>query len=229
MRITFYKVFNFFFFFFLLFSCSTETPEINGIFFRVNNFRDLNLNKTYQKLSVFIQPDDGDGMEDLFLIYLLHDEEELYWKLESSNWCSRIYQGNNWIGSSSFVMPDNSPFPSGSYRIYLEDLSGESVEKSFYLYNEEELPPSDQFPYAQVKNNSIYLINFRESSQIWFYNIKGEYIGALEINASGLPYKTILSFFPVLKQDFIYYCYTSDLNKQIGYISGPYQDTIKID
>ncbi len=84
---------------------------------------DRELDAHYTALSLFVRPDDPDGFDDLAELYLIDDQEELFWRLDPDTW-QKSGSGDSWIGSNGLVLPDGAPLPAGEYRLLLRDLAG---------------------------------------------------------------------------------------------------------
>ena len=104
-----------------LISCSGAVPEIGQFIWQVNFLQTPSELSGHQELSVFTLIEDEDGIGDIDYIYLIHDESELFWKLNSSEWNQKVLGGKNWIGSNSIRMNDRSNLPSGTYRLVVID------------------------------------------------------------------------------------------------------------
>ncbi len=106
-------------------SCSGSIPQIGQIVWQVNFIKAPEESSFLQALSLFILVEDEDGISDLDAVYIIHDESELFWKLDADVWTIKVISGKNWLGSNSITMNDNSSLPSGSYRIMVIDKAGE--------------------------------------------------------------------------------------------------------
>jgi hypothetical protein len=207
--------------FILFINCSTNVPEIKDSFIQINLFKDRESGNIYQKLSVFIIPYDGDGLEDLSILYIIHDESELFWALTSEQWENGEDKGNKWIGTNSIIMPELKDFPKGEYRLVLEDLSGESIEKSIYISYPEVDKNNYNFPSPYTDENKIFINSEYPSPRIWVYE-RDNYLNTFIVEKSGLNKDTISS--SLNEVDIKYYIYLNDTDLNIGIIAGPYFD-----
>ncbi|MCK5198132.1 MAG: hypothetical protein KAR21_07265, partial [Spirochaetales bacterium] len=92
-------------------------PEIGQVVWQINFLRTPLESFGHQELSVFVLVEDEDGIGDIESIYLIHDESELFWKLNPDSWKHKVLGGKNWIGSNSIRMGDSSSLPAGNYRL----------------------------------------------------------------------------------------------------------------
>ncbi len=207
--------------FILFINCSTNVPEIKDSFIQINLFKDRESGNIYQKLSVFIIPYDGDGLEDLSILYIIHDESELFWALTSEQWENGEDKGNKWIGTNSIIMPELKDFPKGGYRLVLEDLSGESIEKSIYISYPEVDKNNYNFPSPYTDENKIFINSEYPSPRIWVYE-RDNYLNTFIVEKSGLNKDNISS--SLNEVDIKYYIYLNDTDLNIGIIAGPYFD-----
>ena len=58
-----------------------------------------------ETLGVFLVASDPDGMENLSAFYVINDDAELFWKVDSATWVTSTAEGETWIGTSSLAMP----------------------------------------------------------------------------------------------------------------------------
>jgi hypothetical protein len=116
----------------LLPACVGKPPEILRLQWQLVLVSDQELGREFITLSLFVRPNDPDGFDDLAELYLINDEQELFWKLPSDSW-QKSAGTEPWIGSNGVRLPDGSPLPAGEYRVLLRDVGGDSVEQSFRL------------------------------------------------------------------------------------------------
>lgn len=114
-------------------SCESSTPEIRDFEWLILSHNDTNLKTTYDRLSIFTQTIDADGLDDIEEIFLVYDADELFWTISSSEWLSYQIENKTWIGTNGLTLPAGKNFPSGKYRIIVTDLAGEHAEKSFFI------------------------------------------------------------------------------------------------
>ena len=195
-------------------SCSENPPEIEQLFWQSNRINDLEENRIYDTLSVFVQVTDEDGIEDIESLYLINDKEDLFWKTENGNLVIKENKNITWIGSSRLKMHDFSMFPSGDYRVLVLDEAGERVETSFILKNSGEMPEKDKFPSLKISGNNVTADN--KTDVLWMYSAEGNIISE---NYTDGNFKT----FPVADKTAEIYIYKSDKINGTGLISGPYK------
>jgi hypothetical protein len=230
-------------------SCDYHAPVIGEVQYRLNVTNDLKNQKVYQKLSVFISAQDQDGSDDIIKLYIIHDQTEVYWTLESDDWQKTKEASRPLIGTNALVMPNLDNFPGGEYRILLEDLSGTTTEKSFYLYTNQDnfVKDKNAFPTGYEKGQKLYIQSKYEKVSIWLSrrmtttsdqenspgNVSsnnttstgaGEVLASLQITHGnkGISYQTLRSKVPALPVEFTYYLYVYDNQQNLGLISGPY-------
>lgn len=118
--------------FFLLFSCSGSPPEIQGVTWQklitVTNGKPVST-----ALSIFVNVFDEDGNNDIESIYIINDNEELFWKLTPDDWSEKNIDSRLWIGSNGLLSLKGSSFPDGRYRVVVIDKGGERQVREIYL------------------------------------------------------------------------------------------------
>ena len=97
------------------------------------DFDDRELDRRYERLSVFVRAADADGLEDLDELYVIHDGGELFWRATADTWTRDERDGATWIGAASLAMPGEQAFPAGEYRVLLIDAGGERDASRFVI------------------------------------------------------------------------------------------------
>ncbi|MCL2294254.1 MAG: hypothetical protein FWC36_05260 [Spirochaetes bacterium] len=197
------------------FSCSESSPEINQIFWQITKFHDIENNIFYDRLSVFLEVYDEDGVEDIRTIYVIHDNEELFWKINEDNWVFKTFNNENWFGSNNIVMNDFSGFPFGRYRVIVIDDAGERAETTFTISSYDRRFNVNHFPSAVIENNVII---FSANTEIaWFYNQDMRFMSGM--NLENIEHRT--ATFPANAS--IMFLYRFDRAGGFGLMSGPYR------
>ena len=105
----------------LLAGCSNKPPVISRVYAHVVYTHDSATGSTSEGLSVFLVASDPDGIENLRSFYVINDDAELFWKVDSTTWVSSTAEEESWIGSNNLFMPDSLPVPPGNYRVLLQN------------------------------------------------------------------------------------------------------------
>ena len=113
--------------------CETSAPELYELQWVLVDFDDRELDRRYERLSVFVRAADADGLEDLDELYVVHDGGELFWRATADTWTRDERDGATWIGAASLAMPGEQPFPAGEYRVLLIDAGGERDTARFAI------------------------------------------------------------------------------------------------
>ena len=196
-------------------SCSENQPEINQLFWQITKYHDIENNFFYDRLSVFVEVYDADGIDDISTIYIINDAEELFWKIDEENQVYKMVNNENWFGSNNIVMNDFSGFPLGRYRAVVIDDAGEREETTFVISSYDKRFAANQFPSAVVEDNTI---SFSANTEvIWFYSQDMRFID--EINVSNNRERRIS--FPDNSDTLFLYRY--DRANGYGLMSGPYR------
>jgi hypothetical protein len=128
--------------------CSGSTPEIVQSFHQINITKDPDTGRISERGTVFFQVQDEDGFDDIESVTLFYEKDLLIWELTPSNWEYRERDGEEWIGSTSIIMPDLSPIPRGEYLVEITDLAGETAET--VLFFSADKPDYDSVPFPAV-------------------------------------------------------------------------------
>ena len=206
----------------LLLSCTGEPPEILRVFWQLNLNEDLEQNLTYQSLSLFVKPNDPDGFEDIEDLYLINDEQELFWLLDGETWAQSGSDQEIWIGSNSLKMPDGAAFPAGEYRILLRDVGGDSAEQTIRLQLVSSKQARRYLPRVTVGDGEIRVTGEATAYQLSVYDTGGHYIASFPISENPLAIRAVTNSQPALREGFSFKVYgvAEDLN--LGVNSGPY-------
>ncbi len=122
------------------FACGANPPRIVTAELRINYARGTaNNNSQKMQMSAIVQ--DNDGMDDLEMLYILHDDSDLYWTVAQQQWAIVDFRGDQWIGVSDLAMPKSESFPEGMYRIQIYDAGGENDELLIQLRLPEQFDP----------------------------------------------------------------------------------------
>jgi len=203
--------------------CSNSPPSIEATFWQLNLVRNPNSGRTNEALSFFVDVSADGGIKDLDSIYLLSDDQELFWRLDSTNWAKSERDGRLWLGSNQIEMNDLSPLPRGVYRVLVTALSGEQAIETFNLNERPLLPSAVSFPTVVIGRDSVDVSSAFASTTVWIYNRLGQLIAA----RAGPPGRwTLASLLPssmLQAEATTLVAYAYDRQRGCGVISGPYE------
>lgn len=117
----------------LLSACSAAPPDLVRIDARLEHVHDLDRDLWYEQIVLFALVRDQDGFGDIEQLYLLHDDEQLYWRLDGESWIDQRLSGEDWIGTAGLVMASGLPLPRGSYRVVVLDAGGQQDERRIWI------------------------------------------------------------------------------------------------
>ena len=203
-------------------ACSNNPPQINNIRWQVVLFRNRLLGDTYQRLSVFLLANDKDGEKDLESMYVINDNDELFWSLPSEKWEKATIHGATWIGSNGLSMPDGRNLPAGMYRVLLEDQSGQTVETQFYVKKDNVETGNARFPSVSVKNDRIVVEGDFTDPEVWIYDANDAFVDRQPLPQKYADISSIRTKFKQLADGFTYYVYAKKNGVYYGVMTGPY-------
>jgi hypothetical protein len=159
-------------------SCSQSEPVISYGSLQLVIFE--NGGTPAERLSFFVLPQDGDGMEDLDELWLYHDWDGLSWHLKREDWIEETLEGKTWVGSRAIAMTDNSSLPRGQYRAVLVDKGGARSEKLLAF----DAPVSAgrgprAFPVLTINGTAYRIISEYPAQKLLAYDNEGNYIGGI--------------------------------------------------
>jgi len=158
-------------------SCSKAEPEILYGFIDLVYF--MGKDKTEERYSFFILPEDDDGVDNLSELYLYNDREGLRWLITSDDWIRYEEDGKTWIGSRSIAMLGDASLPRGQYRAVLFNKGGESKERRF-TYDGPETPP---YPFPSLSfSDGFYQIDSQYPiNRVIGYDQQGKIAQAIQV------------------------------------------------
>lgn len=206
----------------LLAGCTGEPPAIARVFAQPVFVRDLERQLTWARLGVFLVATDPDGQDDLSAFYVINDEAELFWKVESGAWVTATAEGESWIGSNALAMPGSDPPPAGEYRVVLQDQGGETVEDVFTIASLS-APEESAWPSASFEDDTIAVANRPQIAQAWFYAPDGTLIATQPVPADTGRLDGVHASVPGLAPGSTFWIYGYDRAKRRGLMIGPYR------
>ncbi|MCK4542715.1 MAG: hypothetical protein KAU17_10830 [Spirochaetales bacterium] len=204
--------------FIFLLTCTGEAPSILQIYSQINYYREPDTGRIYQGLSLFINVEDPDSIEDIEAIYLINDREELYWKIQESSLITFENQGETWLGSNKIFAPDFKELSPGNYRVLIIDTAGERDETEIYVPKIQKKSSKLIFPKISFTPDKITLTG--EVLELWIYDAREKFITKIIPEEKELPEGYFEA--PELKNGSIVYIYSYDDILGTGLVQGPY-------
>ena len=197
----------------ILGSCSESAPKISQTFWQVNLMHDQTTGKNSQALTLFVMASDDDGVDDMDKMYVINDENQLYWEISGKDLRLEKYgESEVWIGSNFITMTDPSdPIPSGTYRVMLLDSSGERAESSVVIRNNIKGAP-DKWPMLQKIGTGVVVDG--NADYVWGIQSDGTFGGEFEVKPGILGAGS--------RRFSYYYLYRYLPDQGYGLINGPF-------
>jgi hypothetical protein len=207
----------------ILAGCSSKPPEITRVFARVVYAED-SVGAKSESLGVYLVANDPDGMENLSAFYVINDDAEVFWKVDSSSWVTMAAEGENWIGSSSLTLP-GAALPTGQYRVVLQNAGGDTAEDSFNLPERSASKAKAVYPSATVAAGIIKVTSPYPASEVWIYGKDGKFAASFPAGGKAPPLAvgTAATASPALTAGFTYRVFAWDEQGGYGVLSRPYQ------
>lgn len=210
----------------VLFSCESSAPEIAIVHWQLVAVNDLEDNIRYEKLVVYLQASDEDGDKDLDKVYIINDENELFWEIPSSQWIVLERDGLKWYGYADFVMHDKSAFPRGNYRFMITDVSGERDDKEIYLNIDRLDLKKMHFPSIKVEDDKVYVDTKHDNTMTIIYDYNKRYITGNIIEYDVTPLREFPDYTNLYggRRNNLYLYVTTEAG--YGLLSGPFTKLI---
>lgn len=205
-------------------SCAGRPPAISRVLARITCSRDVETKRTSESLSVFLVATDPDGQEDLSAFFVINDEAELFWKVESGQWVTATAEGEAWIGTNSLAAPESVALPGGEYRVVLQDAAGETVEQTFTIPADRPTAAEMAYPRADVKNGIIVVTGPYENTEVRISGSDGRHRMSFAAGkaAGPLEIRRIEAAIPGLGEEFTFRVWALDPKTGVAAESGPW-------
>lgn len=208
----------------LLAGCSGKPPVLSRVFGRVIYVHDSASNTNTETLGVYLVASDPDGMENLSAFYVINDDAELFWKVDSGSWVTSPAEGETWIGTASLAMPGTAPIPAGQYRVVLQAKGSATVEDTFTVPSRTVSAAGAKYPTAVVENGSIKVSGVTSGYEVWVYGKDGKFAGTFfPAGASkALSVQDLAASSPALLGGFTFRVFAWNRAAGYGVLSGSY-------
>ena len=208
----------------MLAGCSGKPPVLSRVFGRVIYVHDSATNTDSETLGVFLVASDPDGMENLSAFFVINDEAELFWKVDSTSWVTSSAEGETWIGTTSLTMPGATPIPPGEYRVLLQAKGGATVEDSLTVPSRTVSAADAKYPTAVIENGLIRVSGAAAGHEIWVYGKDGKFAGAFPSAGVSKPVsvQAIEASVPSLAGGFTFRVFAWNAAAGYGVLSGSY-------
>jgi hypothetical protein len=208
--------------------CSGKPPVISRVFARVVYVHDVRTGGNAETLGVFLVGSDPDGMENLSCYYVINDDADLFWKVDSGSWVSVTAEGETWIGTTSLALPQAMPsVPSGPWRVVLQSVGGDTVEETFSLPPRTESAQDAAYPSAAVADGVVKITGPERAYEIWTYDKDGRFTG--NVPAAGrypqVAVKTLAAA-GGLQERFTFRVYAWNPGGGYGVLAGPWEASV---
>ena len=206
----------------LLAACEVAAPEAHELFWKRVVFADLRQGRTYETLTLFARVSDADGLDDLDALYVMNDEAQLFWRLTPEVWVVDRSDSGTWIGSTALAMPSDEPLPAGVYRVIVQDIAGQTAERSFRIAGgtgPEALRQAEAMEVA-IDANELAVTGPFASYEVWLYGSAGSRVAAAAF-AERIDLESALPE-GMLADELLLYVYAEPPDDGSGYLTGPY-------
>ncbi len=208
--------------FFLTISCNETPPEIIQIYSQGNFLYDPGQRTITPIISLFIHVEDEDGIDDIDRIYIIRDDEELFWELDPESWSEIEQDGVVWIGTSGISYPPSLSGISGTFRIIVIDAAGERTEIEEYIGFPGNVKEPD-FPLLEINGRDSIRISGRFTEHIlWLYNEFGALAASWKSSERSIQLNGLIP--DQRKIDNLDNCYIYAYSNELGagLLSGPF-------
>lgn len=148
--------------------------------------------QSFESLHIYAVVTDPDGIGDLSELYVLNDDQSIFWKISQGSWDVHETEDKIWIGSHALRMPQSRSIPRGRYRVQIYDRAGEvSVQTVEVLQSNSIENTALTFPSLSYREGVVDLSSIYEDNIVrWYYRGGGEIFeyrsGAGEIDLKSL-------------------------------------------
>lgn len=163
-------------------SCVGSPPSITRILQTVVFRHDPAIARSFESLYLYTLVHDVDGIGDVSELYILNDDQSIFWKLDQSNWDSIEIDDQVWIGSHVLRMPQSRVIPRGQYRIQVYDRGGETDTEEIEVFQSNTIDNvQTPFPSLTYRDGVLTLISDYDDNIVRWHHPGGneavEYVG----------------------------------------------------
>jgi len=164
--------------------CSVSTPEIASIGARLVVVATDADGGRDERLSLFASVADGDGVDDIDYLYVVHDGDELCWSLTRDDWLRNDSGAAVWLGSNSLDAPGPT-VPRGDYRFVLVDRAGERAERALTL----SAPETSAYdpPVVRLSGDSVVVESAYPVNTAFFFDAGGNVASTVPVATGESP------------------------------------------
>ena len=174
-------------------ACGNSPPEIMNLHWQLNmtapSAEEQWLSR--EELSLFVLASDEDGPDEVEFLYIIQEEEELFWQLNGDIWEIQTLGSDEWLGASSLRMPGGETFPRKTYKLLVVDKSGRRSERDFFLSPKS--PEDPDFPAGRVEEGVLILDSPHKVHTLRIYNSQGILVQELKTESREINLKKIIS------------------------------------
>lgn len=166
-----------------LLSCSGEAPQLIQLQWMLVDRADVEGTFLREELFIYAQGADEEGVQDLAQISLFYPENDLQWRLGEGQFQLLKIQNENWWGYPNLVMPLGKDFTTGTYRMEIEDRSGQKSSMEFLLERPGGEPSSFRSPGVSLTEETIGITDpdFRDWMLLFYQDnrlIRSDYVSS---------------------------------------------------
>lgn len=156
--------------------CTGSQPDIVEVMQTIVFRYDPVFDQSFESLHLYTVVSDPDGIGDLFELYVLNDDQAIFWKLSQDSWDVHENDDKIWIGSHTLRVPQSRSIPRGRYRVQVYDRAGEiSVQVIEVLQSNSIGNTSLTFPSLSYREGVLDLVSSYEENIVrWYYHASGE-------------------------------------------------------
>ena len=204
--------------------CAGKPPSISRVFARAIYVHDTASETNSETLGVFLVANDPDGIENLSAFYVINDDAELFWKVESGAWATSTAEGESRNWSTTLSMPGGTSLPAGRYRVVQHDASGDTVEDAVTIPARSVGAADAKYPTSVAAGGVIKVSGPYAAFEVWTYSTDGRFVAAFPAGGKSptLEIRNILSASPALTVGFSYRVFAWDEKAGYGVLSGPF-------
>lgn len=138
-------------------ACSGADPVIYKIESQLQVYWQYPAENFQERLLVQVLADDDDGFDEIYEIYIIHDESEYYWRATKNEWDLVEEEGNQWIILNNIISAQFQNLPRGEYRVVLIDFSGYRDEQSIFVTQKNRIHKKQYFPVFSLQSEGLYV------------------------------------------------------------------------
>ena len=163
-------------------ACTGAPPEVTRAEPTLVYVDNLDLNTTYESLTLDIHVQDADGIDDVETLHVTHDASGLLWTVAGEGWTRRQVGGTEIFSLTGLATPDGGPLPRGRYRVIAVDAAGHTAELATTVAGAAPMDGVLRFPRLEIRGDTLSVSDGFPLVVLRGYGVDGRFVGEVRLS-----------------------------------------------